>query len=206
MADFTEQLIDFMYVDRPKVSSFLAQFLAEGLVVEHNVSQASENNNKLNLTASAKVASFLGMSVGASGGYEKASADKSSETIKKNPEWAQAKALIQYVADAQQQDPEEVKVGSLRILNGKLQIYDLTPFRQIADNPRLLSAITNAIMLKPEAFVSELKVIDESAKSLDVDNQGKAAARDIPQKRKDLKDRRDKSVSEFKIYLDAIVE
>ncbi|SNY93485.1 hypothetical protein SAMN04515647_3781 [Cohaesibacter sp. ES.047] len=206
MTDYSNQLIDFMYVDRPKVSSFLAQFMAEGLVVEHNISQETEANRKLGLSTSARIASFLGMSVDASGEYERGSADKSSETIKKNPEWAQAKALIQYVADAQVQEPDDLKVGTLRILIGKLQIYDLTPFRQIADNSRLLDAITKAIMLRPETLVPDLSRIDDEIASLDTGNLGRNCLKSAPQKRKELKQQRETIIGNFNIYLDAIVE
>ncbi len=202
MTDYTSQLIDFMYVDRPKVSSFLAQFLSEGLIVEHNVSQASEKNQKTSLGASTKIASFLGLSAG----YERNAADKSSETIKKNPEWAQAKALVQYVEDVQQQDPEDLKVGSVRILQGKLQIFDLTPFRQIADNPRLLEAIKSTVLLAPEKFVTELKAIDLATAELDAGNMGGVAMKGLPARRKELKDRRQYVLDKFKIYLDSIVE
>lgn len=206
VTDYTSHLLDFMYVDKPKISSFLAQFLTEGLVVESSSSKAVDESKKINVSVTGKLASFLGMSVGASGGFEGGYADRSSETIKKNPEWAQAKALVQYVSDVQQQNQDCGGIGSLRILTGSLQIYDLTPFRQVADNSKLLSLISNLIMLAPEKFIPNISIIDQQIHNLEVSDFGKSRSRDISSERKKLLDAKKDCLGKSKIYIDAIVE
>lgn len=181
MQDYTDQLLDFMYVDRVKVASLLAQFLSEGLVEEQRTSKTSSQDRAFSLGASTgKIVALLGFSAD----WKGASADTTAETVKKNPEWAQAKALVQYVSDAQAQSIDDpASVGSLRILTGELAIYDLTPFRQIVENPRLMDAASETIARYPALFLSEVKELDLEISALE---DSKATNRNISQINSDI--------------------
>lgn len=202
MADYTNKLIDFMYVDRPKVSSLLAQFLSEGLVVEQNASTQIEHTKTTGLEISSKIAGLLGISAS----HERASADQSSESVRKNPEWAQAKALVQYVSDAHDQNCGKSLVGSLKILSGKLQIFDLTPFRQIVDNERLMSAIKSALFNSTDLFGEKIKQIDAAIEALDSSAVGKAKSKELPARKKELNNLKAEEVKKAEIYKELTVE
>lgn len=195
MSDISNSLIDFMYVDRPKVSSLLAQFLSEGLVVEQGTTSSQQTEKK----ASAKVAAWLGFSVGLDG----STADASSETVKKNPEWAQAKALIQYVIDVDQQsDIDSDAVGRLCVLSGRLEVFDLGPFRKISDNGRLLDAIRKTMLLMPGKFLPPVAELDAQIQLLSSSADAKKKKYEIDS----LAKRRELAAKPFNDYLELAIE
>lgn len=195
MAIYDDQLLDFMYVDRPKVASLLAQFLSEGLVEQENIEKQTEKSGTTSVGGSlAGIASLLGFSAE----HSRSGANSTTETVIRNPEWAQAKALVQYVADATQQtEAGEEAVGLLRILSGKLTIYDLKPFRTVVDNNRLMDAIKSMASHKPGTFSGEIKGIDFAIDALEASRPVNKNTSAINSQIKELNHRRDVALKTF---------
>lgn len=204
MADYTEKLIDFMYVDKNKVSSLLAQFLSEGLIEEQRSSVERTESKKRSIGfSSAKMFSLLGISAEAGD----SNANKTEETVRKNPEWAQAKALIQYVADAEaQQSCAEDQVGQLRILSGKLSIYDLNAFRRIVENSSLKDASSELLARNPQILWNEIKSIDQQIFELERSKSTDKDTSKINSQIKKLKSRRDIITKDIPVISRLVVE
>ncbi|TPW30682.1 hypothetical protein FJU11_04460 [Pararhizobium mangrovi] len=187
MTDYADQLLDFMYVDRPKVASFLAQFLSEGLVEREETTRETSGSRSGSVgLPSAKILSLLGISAAG----ERTSANATSEKLMKNPEWAQAKALVQYVDDAQAQTSYSgSSIGTLQIVSGNLSIYDLTPFRKAASNRSLMDAAVEFVSNNPSFFFEEIKEIDRKIGELE---DSKSRNRDTSKINSDIKKLKDK--------------
>lgn len=204
MTDFTRELFDFMYVDRPKVASLLAQFLAEGLIEDQKTTTSSGSTKTRGFGGTtAKIAGLLGLSAN----FEKSTANETTDTVTKNPEWVQAKALVQYVADAEQQAQGDIEaVGQLRILTGCLNIYDLTPFRQMVDNSRLMDAAKAAIFRHPEMLSDPIKQLDLKIVELERSKSSSKNTSEINARIKEVKKERESAASAYSELADLVVE
>lgn len=204
MTDYTEKLIDFMYVDKNKVASLLAQFLSEGLIEEQSTSVERTEGRKRSIGfSSAKMFSLLGISAEAGD----SNANKTEETVRKNPEWAQAKALIQYVADAEaQQSCADEQVGQLRILSGKLSIYDLNAFRRIVENSGLKDASSELLSQNPQILWNDVKIIDQKIDELENSKSTEKNISNINSRIKNLKLKRDTITKDISVISRLIVE
>jgi hypothetical protein len=161
--DFSNRLLDFIYVDRQKISIILSQVLADPFVESMEVKQINEVGN--DLAVSATISKIFTM-VGVEANIGRKSLKETQEIVQKNPEWVQAKALVQYVCDHASQDGEINTAGRLGFVKGAIELFDFSPFKKVVDN----EALKESAKRFSSTFASKLNLNNsEKLKSIDAE-------------------------------------
>jgi len=159
-----DSVYDFIYYDRQRVGSFLAQFNASGHLQQIKESESASKGGKHGVKISAG-ASYLG--TGANLGFEHAPGEHGAEATERvyDPLWTNALVFLDYLEERGllQRNVPAARIGQFILATGALSVADLPLLRKIWETPAMKAAMIGQFQATVAHLVAQQAAAQQAA-------------------------------------------